>query len=657
MQELGEVSLKVEGDSVIVSQPALLKDRTSRLFFGSILGGVATEDGWICPRHRLPPNTLVVRINTFLENKGWRVARVGIANEAVKRELERKRSFHRAQEKAKALKDGVSQIDLVQVKSTLKDFGWNEANRSLFLYQEHGLIHGLTAVNAANFSVPGSGKTATTLAVAATHLATGTIDLVLVVGPLSCFAPWEREVRTALRSNQVLTKRIRGTTTERRARYATARQGQLLLVSYASAAADRVPIIDLCKTFKVMLIVDESHRVKRFRGGIWAPALMEISQHARVRTILSGTPMPQSGKDLYSQLQILWPAGELTGARDDFAARVRRDFPSVLRDIQPFVSRTPKQALGLRPYEVARHTVPISGTQGEIYDLIASHFRRQIQGAATWKDKIETLRRGRPIRLLQAAANPDLLNRVDSFYKLPRLDTPNPSLMERLSAYRATDVAAKSIAALKLVSDIASKGGKVVCWSNFVPNLDQFSESVRKNVRIPCFQIDGRVPTGDEMSDDDRLVAIRNAASVDTREQIIEKFLDTEGPAALVTNPASCSESISLHRTCHTAIYLDRTYDCALFLQSIDRIHRLGLPPDVQVRIHILLATLDGQPTIDQLVDAALSRKEAAMRQLLEGAELRPFELSEDPMLDAQGTEEDLSELLRFLLGEEARWQ
>jgi len=83
----------------------------------------------------------------------------------------------------------------------------------------------------------------------------------------------------------------------------------------------------------------------------------------------------------------------------------------------------------------------------------------------------------------------------------------------------------------------------------------------------------------------------------------------------------------------------------------------LGLPAGVQVRIHILLATMDGKPTVDHLVDSALSRKESAMRQLLEGAELCPFELSEDPLIAAQGTDEDLSELLRFLLGEEARWR
>jgi hypothetical protein len=119
-----------------------------------------------------------------------------------------------------------------------------------------------------------------------------------------------------------------------------------------------------------------------------------------------------------------------------------------------------------------------------------------------------------------------------------------------------------------------------------------------------------------------------------------------------VTNPASSSESISLHRACHNAIYLDRTYDCAQFLQSIDRIHRLGLPPDARVDVHILLATRDGQPTIDHLVDASLARKEDMMRNLLEGAELRPMDLSADPAVNADGDDQDLGAVLRYLLGE-----
>src|SRR5439155_11560800 len=130
--------------------------------------------------------------------------------------------------------------------------------------------------------------------------------------PLACFAPWEYESAIAL-GNRLPTRRVRGTAAQRRVVYSQALSPILLLLSFATAASDRPALIEFCKTHAVMLIVDESHRIKRFRGGLWASALLQIAQHARVRMILSGTPMPQSGKDLFSQLNVLWPGGELTG--------------------------------------------------------------------------------------------------------------------------------------------------------------------------------------------------------------------------------------------------------------------------------------------------------------------------------------------------------
>ena len=580
------------------------------------------------------------------------MSRSGVADESVTREIERKRSFQRTKERATALRDGEVTTQFSAINETLKAFGWSEEGRALFEHQQQGAVHGLTAVNAANFSVPGSGKTAIALAVAATHMANKIIDVVLVIGPLSCFGPWEKEVRAAL-SDCIRTRRIRGATAHRRRIYPMVGPKELLLISFATAVSDQGYLVELCRAHRVMLVVDESHRIKRFRGGVWAPALMEIAKYARVRFILSGTPMPQNGRDLYTQLNILWPGGELTGPRDSFAARVDHNFQSILRDIRPFMARTPKSALDLPDYKIVRHEVPLTGTQAEIYDLIESNFRRRIEGASDWQSKLESLRRGRPIRLLQAATNPDLLNRLDVHFRLPPLEKLNPTLMERLATYRRTNVPAKTVAALDLVRELAEQGQKIVCWSNFVPNLDQFSHLIRKELRILCLQIDGRVPVGDEALDDDPKKNRANPNDADTRERIIDEFLKHSGPAVLVTNPASCSESISLHRTCHNAIYIDRTYDCALFLQSIDRIHRLGLPPNVDVRVHIILATIDGRPTVDHLVEAALARKEGTMRRLLDGAELLPFQLSSDPLDEAEGDYEDLGDLLRFLLGEE----
>jgi SNF2 family DNA or RNA helicase len=325
-----------------------------------------------------------------------------------------------------------------------------------------------------------------------------------------------------------------------------------------------------------------------------------------------------------------------------------------MQDILPFVSRTPKSALGLDPYKIVHHFAELVGIQQEIYSLIEDQFRRIIRDYDSWRDKIDALKRGKPIRLLQAAANPSLLNGPESTYQLPRYTIPNPTLMQRLADYKHHEYPSKFVTAKRIIEGIITDratGQKAVCWSNFVRNLDQFSEYIRTELGIPVFQIDGRVPASEQNSQDQ---TPRNADIDETREQIIDRFLSTSGPAILVTNPASTSESISLHSSCHNAIYLDRTYDCALFLQSIDRIHRLGLKPGQAVAVHVIEAVLPGnRPTIDRLVEQSLAAKEAVMRGLLEGANLAPLSESDDLLQGAQGDEHDLEQLLKFLLGEQ----
>lgn len=654
MTDLGHhvVTLSLEDDKLSIKSPRLAADRRARLFFRNILGSEPIDQGWSCPRRRLSSQALILRVYDWLQQNGYEVERQGVIDQAISRELERRRSFLRTRDAAGRLRTVPGEFDFTRVNEALRSFGWS-SQRELRPHQRQGVAHALTAINAANFSVPGSGKTATTLAVALMHLHATTIEAVVVVGPLASFDPWEQEAAAAVGAS-IRVRRIRGSARQRRDAYSRTVRGDVILLSYATAAADQSVLQEMFDTWRVMLVVDESHRIKRFRGGVWAPALLELARRARVRTILSGTPMPQSGRDLFTQLNVLWPDGQLTGSRDAFAARVDSNFAGVVADALPFVSRAPKSVLGLKPVVVMRHEVPLLGTQAEIYELIANRFRRQLQDAETWQDKLDALRRGRPIRLLQAASNPDLFNVADSYYRLPRLQDTTPTLMERVASYRDRETPAKSTAALTLIGDIAKTGAKVVCWSNFISNLDHFTETVRRRLGLPCFQIDGRVPAGHDALHADPLADEEEAGEIDTREAIIHRFLDQEGAAVLVTNPASCSESISLHRSCRNAIYIDRTYDCALFLQSIDRIHRLGLPPDATVTIHILLATLEGRPTIDHLVDQSLEAKSGRMQRLLEGAEVAPINLSEDATVDADGNEEDLGALLRYLLGETA---
>lgn len=604
----------------------------------------------MCPTRSASGVDLVVRIARRLEGDGFATVAEGAeADLALKHEVERVRSFARTTEALEELLTAEGgPVDEAAAVSALEGFGWNSDERPLLDHQREGLIHALTAVNAANFSVPGSGKTATALAVIGTHLAHDNIDAILVVGPLSAFRPWEQEAAAAL-PERLRIRRVRSMSRAARADiYRQARQGDLLLLSFATATSDQAELEGLCRRLRILLVVDESHRVKRFRGGQWAPALVRIARYARVRLILTGTPMPQSPLDLWSQFTILWPGGELAGSRATFAARAAAEFGRLIRHLEPFFMRTPKSALGLPPLRIIEHDVEFAALQRDVYDLIFVRLRRTIPDAATWQDKIDALRRARPIRLLQAASNPDLLNETDGFFNLSPIEHVGGTLMNRLHRYReAGELPAKFAFALQLLRGFASENRKCVVWTSFIRNIDQFSELIRTELGVPCYSVDGRVPAADVTDE-------RASEEIDeTREQRIERFLAEPEFAVLVANPAACAESISLHSSCHIALYLDRTHDCARWLQSIDRVHRLGLPDDVTVEIHVLRATFDGAPTIDHLVEQALSRKSGLMRLLLEGAELREIPIGEQDTVDAaEGSREDLEAILRYLLGE-----
>ena len=98
------------------------------------------------------------------------------------------------------------------------------------------------------------------------------------------------------------------------------------------------------------------------------------------------------------------------------------------------------------------------------------------------------------------------------------------------------------------------------------------------------------------------------------REQQIRKFKESSLPLVLLANPAACAESISLHKVCHHGVYLDRTFNCGQYMQSLDRIHRIGLAPEEIVTYHLIIAN----KTIDETIDKRLKEKEKNMQQLLE---------------------------------------
>ena len=117
----------------------------------------------------------------------------------------------------------------------------------------------------------------------------------------------------------------------------------------------------------------------------------------------------------------------------------------------------------------------------------------------------------------------------------------------------------------------------------------------------------------------------------------------------LLANPAAMAEGVSLHTVCHDAVYVDRTFNAGQYLQSLDRIHRLGLPDDAETRIHLITAT----GTIDDHVRRRVEVKSRRLAHMLADPGLARLALPDEEADGAFFDDQlDLEEVLRHLGGE-----
>lgn len=97
-----------------------------------------------------------------------------------------------------------------------------------------------------------------------------------------------------------------------------------------------------------------------------------------------------------------------------------------------------------------------------------------------------------------------------------------------------------------------------------------------------------------------------------------------------------------MHHWCHHAVYLDRTFNAGHFLQSQDRIHRLGLSDDVNTNFTILVS----ETSIDDSVDQRLRDKVSALSRLMDDPGLVQVALPNDEMPDdVNGDDERLDNI------------
>jgi SNF2 family DNA or RNA helicase len=512
--------------------------------------------------------------------------------------------------------------------------------RKLKPFQMPAVAHMVKVPHAANFSVPGSGKTTITLAAFATLKHSGQVNSLVVIGPRSSFAPWEQEFRTCL-GNIGHIVRISGNRQKRIRAWRRAEGSVVTLLNYHVAANDITKLAELLRKKSVMLVLDESHHIKNIAEGKWATRIHSVAALAKKRVILSGTPSPNSLLDLWSQFSFLFPAESPLGVKEQFISLVEKDDLKSSRAIQqslsPLFWRIRKQDLKLPRPKISKIYVEMGEVQNAIYDAIALRVFKDFEKAPAEIAKLRVWRRAKMIRLLQAASNPGLLTRYSDEFKLPPLAATGLNVSQLIDHYTDYEIPKKIMAAVELVRKITSEGKKVVLWTSFIHNIKMLLRLLKDASPLPLY---GGIPLTGE-SDQQEM----------NREGIIRNFLSDSSYKILIANPAACAESISLHHACHDAIYLDRTYNCAHFLQSKDRIHRVGLRRTDVIRYYFLI----GNRTIDEVIDRRLAEKQQNMLRLLEADFARvDLDSGEDVMseesdeeLDFQATLKQIAENIR----------
>ena len=504
-----------------------------------------------------------------------------------------------------------SSIDFVSL-----DFDLIKINVVLTPFQKLNVTALVSMPNGANFSVPGAGKTLTTLAVWEYFRVKGIIPHLLVVCPRSAFEAWETDSKMLLDTpviSQFSDEPISS-------------NSEILYVNYEQLE-NKVRLKRLIRWVEqtpTMLVFDEAHRVKGGGNSIRWRACKEIATNSKRVDLLTGTPMPQSQEDLRNLLTLSWNGIPREFFSDSRLAGLKRGGVFV---------RTTKEELQLPPMTIKQVELAMSPVQKDVYAALKQCFVGQFQLSNS--DSNFFNRRGKAVMtMIAAATNPGLLMgvvREDAYLGLswpPRELAGSERLMTVLENYVSHEIPEKYQWVSRYIAKAAGEGRKVLVWSTFIANL-----LALKRLLEPY-----------------NPALIYGATSQEDRKHELKKFRETKSCSVLLSNPQTLGEGVSLHRECHEAIYLDRSYNAGLYLQSLDRIHRLGLPPDQQTTVFIL----ESLGSIDLRITKRLEHKIHQLGFYLNDAGLARVSLpsdDEDDIPDSMSgiDEADLDDLYQHL--------
>lgn len=585
------------------------------------LGYVKGNKDLIIPYKKRTKIDILQELQSLLQKFGFIEKQSSNTQESLDSFYQEQKTFKEFSNQAKTIRN--YQFDELKADNNFDEFHQivsDKFTREPRNFQWLSAFHMAFSQKSCNFSVPGAGKTTIVYMVYAYLNNTKDLDKkvnkLVVIGPKSSFAPWENEYKECF-GRSIQSQRISGDVLieERKQHLASGNPAELTLISFHSVPNLQYEIDNFIKNNNVMLIIDEAHRIKN-PDGRNAVSILEIGKDANSRIILTGTPLPNGYQDLYNLYKFIYPYhykdilqfhygnlqnmtknGELESDRVD----------KLINNISPFFIRIKKEHLKLPPTKDNFIDVDMGQYQREIYEFIENQYVESFKkdSFATVKD---ILNKAKLIRLRQASTNPSLLLQpiVDNLDKEDKNanyfinsneEIADIDIFQKILNYKNT-TPNKFVEILKLLQKrIIPKSEKVIIWTIFVKNAEQLQEYLQsKNIRAKL---------------------LLGYVEQDEREGIIDSFNNPENLdfQVVIANPFTVAESISLHKGCHNAIYMERDYNCGNFLQSKDRIHRVGLNPNQITNYYYLLS----KDSIDEVINQKLDEKAERMSKVIDG--------------------------------------
>ena len=443
----------------------------------------------------------------------------------------------------------------------------------------------------------GLGKTVQTLAFLRAHQGEGPA---LVVCPTSLVTNWENEARKF--TPELKTLVLEGA--DRAVRFKSIAGVDLVITSYALLRRD----IDTLREINFSTAaLDEAQHIKNPET---QNAQAAYALRAKHRFVLTGTPMENSVRDLWSIMNFALPG--YLGNRADFRERyelpiARGSAPDVQRRLsrrlQPFLLRRRKRDVAKDLPDKIEQVVPCSLTspQRAAYDALLREIQQGLGGsgknvnAGAQRMKILT----GLLRLRQVCCDLRLL-------KLPQVPTA-PSQLSTLNSQLSAEPSAKLDLLDELLEEAIDGEHRVLVFSQFVSMLHLIRDRLEK-LEIPFCYLDG--PTKQ-------------------RQEVVDRFQsDSAIPVFLISLKAG---GVGLNLSAaDTVIHFDPWWNPAVEAQATDRAHRIG-----QTRV-VTAYKLITRDTVEEKILKLQEKKRAAIDAAID---------SEEPLMTGLTTEE-LEELL-----------